>query len=58
MAQKKYLKFISQNKEYLILLECLNTGRPYVVSEDDIGDAIKHFRYFAGCADKLYGKTV
>src|SRR5699024_5877741 len=43
----------------LAQLEALDNGKPYEVAlEDDIDGTIEHFRYYAGWATKITGKTV
>jgi aldehyde dehydrogenase (NAD+) len=51
---------IEQNKEELAKLETLNSGKPYKThtSVTDVPLTIACYRYYAGWADKLEGKTI
>jgi acyl-CoA reductase-like NAD-dependent aldehyde dehydrogenase len=43
----------------LAALESLDNGKPYAVAlAADVGLAVKCFRYYAGWADKIFGRTV
>jgi aldehyde dehydrogenase (NAD+) len=49
---------VERNKEELATLESLDNGKPYAESLNvDLALAIKCFRYYAGWADKISGKT-
>uniref|UniRef100_T1JCH5 Aldehyde dehydrogenase domain-containing protein n=1 Tax=Strigamia maritima TaxID=126957 RepID=T1JCH5_STRMM len=54
----KYADIVEKNAEYLASLETLDNGKPYAASLSDIDLTIKLFRYFAGYADKIHGKTI
>eukprot|EP00960_Hanusia_phi_P071670 767601-Hanusia_phi.AAC.1 len=54
----KLADLMEQNKEELAVLESLNNGKPVSASHGDLSLAIQHFRYFAGWADKIEGKTL
>jgi aldehyde dehydrogenase (NAD+) len=50
---------IEKNKEELAALESLNNGKPYRDSLNaDLPLTIKAYRYYAGWADKIHGKTI
>ncbi len=50
---------IEQNKEELSALESLDNGKPYRDSmAADLPLTIKAYRYYAGWADKIHGKTI
>ncbi|GFR19244.1 aldehyde dehydrogenase, mitochondrial [Trichonephila clavata] len=50
---------IEKNKTYLASLETLDNGKPYSDSfHVDLDLVIKVYRYYAGFADKVYGKTL
>src|SRR4051812_45568534 len=50
---------IEQNKEELAALESLDNGKPYRDAiAADLPLTIKCYRYYAGWADKIHGKTI
>ena len=50
---------IERDREHLARLETLDNGKPYSTSFNvDLGLVIKTFRYYAGWADKIQGKTI
>jgi aldehyde dehydrogenase (NAD+) len=50
---------IEQNKEELAALESLDNGKPYRDSmAADLPLTVKCYRYYAGWADKIHGKTI
>jgi len=50
---------IEQNKEELAALESLDNGKPYRDSiAADLPLTVKCYRYYAGWADKVHGKTI
>lgn len=49
---------IEENKDYLANLETLDNGKPYEDSLFDMSCVVDTFRYFAGWADKIHGKTI
>jgi aldehyde dehydrogenase (NAD+) len=50
---------IEQNKDDLAILESINNGKPISDSlAADLPLTIKCYRYFAGWADKIHGKTI
>ncbi|PRW44891.1 aldehyde dehydrogenase [Chlorella sorokiniana] len=52
-------ELIEQHAEELAHIESLDNGKPVVMSKiADIPLSADHFRYFAGWADKLTGKTI
>ncbi|XP_042898262.1 aldehyde dehydrogenase, cytosolic 1 [Parasteatoda tepidariorum] len=54
----KLSDLIERDTEYLGNLLTLENGKPFVDSTWEIAAAIKTLRYFAGCADKIHGKTI
>ena len=54
----KFADLLEENREELAQLESLDNGKPYQVAlSDDVDGTIQHFRYYAGWATKLLGKT-
>lgn len=58
----KFAQLIEDNKDYLAALESLDNGKPSAnpsnyTSQSDVGGVIRFFRYFAGYADKIEGKS-
>ena len=49
---------IEAQKEYLASLETIDNGKPVKDSLLDLTDTINTFRYYAGWADKIHGKTI
>jgi aldehyde dehydrogenase (NAD+) len=55
----KLADLIEKNKEELAGLETLDNGKPYKDSLNiDLPMTIKCYRYYAGWADKIHGKTI
>ena len=55
----KLSDLIERDQEYLALLETLDNGKPLAESSDeDLPEVIATYRYFAGWADKIHGKTI
>jgi aldehyde dehydrogenase (NAD+) len=55
----KLADLIEQNREELSALESLDNGKPYRDSYNaDLPLTIKCYRYYAGWADKIHGKTI
>lgn len=55
----KFADLLEEHAEEMAQLEALDNGKPYEIAlSDDIGGSIQHFRYYAGWATKLHGKTV
>ena len=55
----KLADLIERDKDYLARLETLDNGKPYKDSYNgDLPLTIKCYRYFAGWADKIQGKTI
>ena len=59
----KLADLMERDREYLIELEALDNGKP--MGKDgqygttvDVGLCIKHYRYYAGWADKIQGKVI
>ena len=53
----RFVDLMERDKEGLIRLETLDSGKPLYESEQDIESAIACCRYFAGWSDKIHGKT-
>lgn len=49
---------IEDHHDELVALETLENGKPLWQSGNDVRNAAKTFRYYAGGADKFYGDTV
>lgn len=49
---------IEREKEYLAKLESYDNGKPLAEADFDIDCTIATFRYYAGWADKIHGKTI
>src|SRR5699024_1541824 len=54
----KFADLLEENREELAQLESLDNGKPYQIAlEDDVDGTVQHFRYYAGWATKIFGKT-
>ncbi|THU97206.1 aldehyde dehydrogenase [Dendrothele bispora CBS 962.96] len=51
-------KLIEKNTDELAALEALNCGKPFGQAQQEIAGCIKEFKYYAGWADKIHGKTI
>src|SRR5947209_15444562 len=50
---------IEKNKDELAALESLDNGKPYTDARNiDLPLTVKCYRYYAGWADKIHGKTI
>jgi len=55
----KFADLLEANAEELAQLETLDNGKPIFFSRAaDVPLSIDHFRYYAGWADKIHGKTI
>lgn len=55
----KFADLLEENREELAQLEAIDNGKPYQIAlEDDVDGTVQHFRYYAGWATKIHGKTV
>lgn len=55
----KFADLLDENREELAQLEALDNGKPYEAAlTDDVDGTVQHFRYYAGWATKITGKTV
>ena len=55
----KLADLIESHKEELAALESLDNGKPYPVAlAADVALTVKCYRYYAGWADKIHGKTI
>ena len=61
------MKNVTERKHYILLnsvfffiksLETLDSGKLFADSVDDMDLTVKGFRYYAGWADKISGKTI
>src|SRR5579872_999411 len=55
----KLADLIEKHADELAMLEALDNGKPYHVAKAaDLGLSIASYRYYAGWADKVHGKTI
>jgi len=55
----KFADLMEEHREELAQLEAIDNGKPYQIAlEDDVDGTVQHFRYYAGWATKITGKTV
>ncbi|GAA5800224.1 aldehyde dehydrogenase domain-containing protein [Helicostylum pulchrum] len=55
----KLADLMERDKDEIALLDALDNGKAFTVARDvDVTDSIACFRYFAGWADKIHGKTI
>jgi aldehyde dehydrogenase (NAD+) len=54
----KIADLVEKHAETFAKLETWDNGKPLTSSRGDIGLVIEHFRYYAGWADKIQGKTI
>lgn len=55
----KLADLMERDKDELAALDALDNGKAFTVARDcDITDSIACYRYFAGWADKIHGKTI
>lgn len=55
---EKLASLMERDIEYLANLNTLENGKIFTESVGDVIFAVKTLRYFAGCADKIHGKTI
>lgn len=54
----KFADLLEEHSEELAQIESLDNGKPYQQAlEDDIEGTVEQFRYYAGWATKVFGKT-
>src|SRR5699024_10399683 len=54
----KFADLLEEHREELAQLEALDNGKAYQQAlEDDVDGTVQHFRYYAGWATKISGKT-
>lgn len=54
----KFSELLHENREELAQLEALDNGKKYQQAlEDDVDGTVQHFRYYAGWATKIFGRT-
>ncbi|CAO3657191.1 unnamed protein product [Mucor hiemalis] len=55
----KLADLMERDKDEIATLDALDNGKAFTVARDvDVTDSISCFRYFAGWADKIHGKTI
>ncbi|KAK1225522.1 hypothetical protein PQX77_011541 [Marasmius sp. AFHP31] len=54
----KIADLMEQNAEEFAALESLNNGKPFSSTKTEVAGAVSFFRYFAGWADKIHGRTI
>jgi len=55
----KLVELIEKHSDELAALDALNVGKGYFIAKmSDVDNAINTFRYYAGWADKIQGKTI
>ncbi|KAF9451002.1 aldehyde dehydrogenase [Macrolepiota fuliginosa MF-IS2] len=54
----KLVELVEKHRDELAALEALNVGKTYASAKIDLEGAINAFRYYAGWADKVHGKTI
>lgn len=54
----KFADLIQRDIDYIASLETLDNGKPYKSAYGDILFSINILRYYAGCSDKIHGKTI
>lgn len=55
----KLADLLERDREQVAKIEALDNGKPFAMANGvDLHLAIKCFRYYAGWADKVYGKTI
>jgi aldehyde dehydrogenase (NAD+) len=53
----KLTDLMTEHADELAALETLDNGKPFAEAQGDIGFSVKVLRYYAGWADKIYGKV-
>ncbi|KAJ5882365.1 mitochondrial aldehyde dehydrogenase [Penicillium soppii] len=54
----KLANLIDENKEVLAVIESWDNGKPFMAAlNDDLGEVVGTFSYYAGWADKIHGQT-
>ncbi|PHZ09511.1 aldehyde dehydrogenase ALDH15, partial [Rhizopus microsporus ATCC 52813] len=55
----KLADLMERDKDELATLDAVDNGKSFVIARDvDVTDSINCYRYFAGWADKIHGKTI
>ena len=55
----KFADLIEKHAETLATIETWDNGKPYSVAlDEDLGEVMSVFRYYAGWADKIHGQTI
>lgn len=52
-------ELLQRDKELLAAIEAFDNGKPYSVAlAEDLGESYNVFKYYAGAADKISGRTI
>src|SRR5699024_10798048 len=55
----KFADLLEEHREELAQLEAIDNGKTYEIAlEDEVDGTVEDFRYYAGWATKIHGKTV
>src|SRR5580658_5319268 len=55
----RFADLIERNADELAMLESLDNGKPFSIAKAvDVAASVDCYRYFAGWADKVHGKTI
>ncbi|XP_071044254.1 retinal dehydrogenase 2 [Parasteatoda tepidariorum] len=54
----KFADLVERDMEYLANLLTLENGKPFKHAVREINFSLETLRYYAGCADKIHGKTI
>jgi len=55
----KLADLVEKNKDLLASIDTWDNGKPFTVARDvDVSGVVSCLRYYAGWADKIYGKTI
>lgn len=55
----KIADLLERDSELLAAIDAFDNGKPYSVAlAEDLGESINVFRYYAGAADKISGRTI
>ncbi|KAL6860360.1 hypothetical protein ACO1O0_004387 [Amphichorda felina] len=55
----KIADLLERDSELLASIDAFDNGKPYSVAlGDDLGESVNVFRYYAGAADKITGRTI
>lgn len=55
----KLADLMERDKDEIATLDALDNGKAFTIARDvDVTDSVSCFRYYAGWADKIHGKTI